>query len=227
MLKKLLILIILFSSIESAKGQVLISLIFGETLNSDAIEFGLEGGFNWSKIDGMEGDKLLRNFNLGFYFDIRLVDMWSIYTGCLVKSNLGTNKLTENDMNFLQKEIYEDPGDYSQEIRYFLVPALIRYTFENKIYMEGGFQFGLQHGAWVEYNTDHDGRDATIKDYNEDDINRIDAGLMAGIGYKLRKGKAMSFGLRYYYGLVDVYKNRSGTKNSAIFLKMTLPIGAG
>jgi len=56
------------------QGQVLISLLFGDMLNSDGLEFGLEGGFNWSKVSGMETNSSLRTFNLGFYFDIRLKD---------------------------------------------------------------------------------------------------------------------------------------------------------
>ena len=30
---------------------------------------------------------------------------------------------------------------------------------------------------------------------------------------------------RYYYGFLDVYKDRSGTKNSSLFLKVNVPIG--
>lgn len=59
------------------------------------------------------------------------------------------------------------------------------------------------------------------------DIVGAAAGLMGGFGYRLKKIKGMSFGVKYYYGLLDVYKDRSGTKNSSIFLKMTIPVGAG
>lgn len=226
MKKYALIIILLFTGIQT-QGQVLISLLFGDALNSDAIEFGLEGGFNWSNISGMETNSSLRTFNLGFYFDFKIENQWSIYTGVLVKSNLGVDELSGNDLSFLGTEVYEENGTYSQEMKYFLVPALIRYTFENKIFVEVGPQFGLMYDAWVEYNSDIDGRESTIKEYNEEDINRIDAGLMAGIGYKLSKNKGMSFALKYYYGLVDVYKNRAGTKNSSIFVEVTVPIGAG
>ncbi len=226
MKKYALIIILLFTGIQT-QGQVLISLLFGDALNSDAIEFGLEGGFNWSNISGMETKNSLRTFNLGFYFDFKIENQWSIYTGVLVKSNLGVDELSGNDLSFLGTEVYEENGAYSQEMKYFLVPALLRYTFENKIFVEAGPQFGLMYDAWVEYNSDIDGRESTIKEYNEEDINRIDAGLMAGIGYKLCKSKGMSFALKYYYGLVDVYKNKAGTKNSSIFVEVTVPIGAG
>ena len=226
MKKYLLLVFLLFTGVQT-QGQVLISLLFGDMLNSDGLEFGLEGGFNWSKISEMETSSSLRTFNLGFYFDIRLKEQWSLYTGVLVKSNLGVNELSANDLSFLGTEVYPENGDYAQEMRYFLVPALLKYNFENRIYIEAGPQFGLMYDAWVEYNSNIDGKDGTVKEYNKDNINRFDAGIMVGFGYRLQKIHGMSFGVKYYYGLLDVYKDRSGTKNSSIFLKMTVPIGAG
>ena len=87
-------------------------------------------------------------------------------------------------------------------MKYFLVPALLKYNFENKIYIEAGLQFGLMYDAWVEFNSDLENKDGRVREYNEENINRIDAGIMAGIGYKLNKNKGMSFGIKYYYGLV-------------------------
>ncbi|MCK5456103.1 MAG: PorT family protein [Melioribacteraceae bacterium] len=225
-MKKYLLIILLFTGIQT-QGQVLISLLFGDMLNSDGLEFGLEGGFNWSKISEMETNKSLGTFNLGFYFDIRLKNQWSLYTGVLVKSNLGVDQLSANDLTFLGTETYPENGDYAQEMRYFFVPALLKYNFENKIYIEAGPQFGLMYDAWVEFNSNIDGKDGTVKEYNKDNINRFDAGIMVGAGYKLNKINGMTFGVKYYYGLLDVYKDRSGTKNSSIFLKITVPIGAG
>ena len=63
---------ILFLNGINAKSQVLLSLIFGDKLNSDVLEFGLEGGTHFSNISNIEKDKALTVFSLGFYFDIRL-----------------------------------------------------------------------------------------------------------------------------------------------------------
>ncbi len=226
MKKFLLIIPFLVMNIES-HSQVLITLLLGDKLNSDGLEFGLEGGFNWSKISELETNSSLSTFNLGFYFDIRIKNQWSLYTGVLVKSQLGVNKLTENDLDFLKVKTYSEPGDYHQSISYFLVPALAKYKFKNHIYLEAGPQFGLMYKARVEFNSDVDDIKATIREDNKDQINRLDAGLMAGIGYKLMKGTGWTIGIKYYQGMVDVYKDRSGTKNSSFFLKLNIPIGAG
>jgi hypothetical protein len=208
-----------------AHSQVLISLLLGDKLNSDKIEFGLDGGFNWSQIDGLDSNSSYRTFNLGFYFDILVDDTWSIYTGVLVKSQMGADDLTENDLAFLGITPQEESGTYSQRLNYFLVPALMRYNFPNRIYLEAGPQFGLMHNARIDFNSENDDREIEIREFNDDKINKIDAGISAGIGYRLQPRKGMSLGLRYYYGFVNTYKGVSGTNNSSLFLKFTLPIG--
>ncbi len=56
----------------AAKTQVLISILLGDKLNTGKIEFGLEGGANWSTMKNLDQAKSLSTFNLGFYFDIKL-----------------------------------------------------------------------------------------------------------------------------------------------------------
>jgi len=201
-------------------------LIFGDKLNSPGLEFGLEGGVNFSRIANLEANKSLSSFNLGFYLDIRVKDPWYIYTGVLVKSKLGVDKLSGNDLDFLNAETFEENGDYSQVLNYFIVPTFAKYKLKNHIYFEGGPQFSLMHKSWVEFRSDVDGSDARIREYNKDMINRIDVGASAGMGYQLLDGEGMTIGIKYYYGFIDVYKDRSGTKNSSLFLKVNIPIGA-
>ncbi len=234
MKKYLLIIAFLIVSVES-QSQVLISLLLGDKLNSEGLEFGLEGGINWTKISGMETNTYARKWNLGFYFDIRIKNQWSFYTGVLVKANMGVDKLTDNDLEFLGATIYKDfddptkraVGDYSQKMNSFLVPALIKYKFKNNIYFEGGPQFALMYKAWVEFESDIEGKDAIIKEHNKEKINRLDAGLMGGMGYKFKKGPGWTIGAKYYYGLINVYKEGPSTQNSSFFLKLNIPIGAG
>ena len=88
----------------AGSGQVLITLIFGDKLNSPGLEFGLEGGVNFSSIEGLESPAALPQFNLGFYFDIRLKNQWYVYTGVLVKATMGSNELTYNDLLALESE---------------------------------------------------------------------------------------------------------------------------
>lgn len=232
-MKKILIIFSLILVGMTAQSQILITLLLGDKLNSDGLEFGLEGGVNWTNISGLETKDYARKWNMGFYFDIRLKNQWFLYTGVLVKSNMGVDKLTDRDLVTLGATKYTElegqvlEGDYSQKMNYFLVPALIKYKFKNNMYAELGPQFGLMYKSWVQFDSDIEGRDATIKEYNRDKINKIDAGIMVGFGYTLFKGTGWTFGAKYYYGFVNVFKDVKNSKNSSIFLKLNLPIGAG
>jgi hypothetical protein len=69
---KLLGVIVLLFLGHAANSQVLISLLLGDKLNSGGIEFGLDGGFSLSSLSGVEPSQAHSDFNLGFYFDIRM-----------------------------------------------------------------------------------------------------------------------------------------------------------
>ena len=230
--KKIILILLLIASLAS-QSQVLITLLLGDKLNSDGLEFGLEGGVNWSTISGLETKSFDNHFNLGFYFDIRIKNQWFFYTGVLVKSSLGVTNLTNNDLKLLGATQYVNlnrsivEGVYRHKMSYFIVPMLFKYKLKNYFYTELGPQVGLMYKSWIEFESDIDGKDAIVKEYNKEDINKIDAGFTAGIGYHLLKGTGWTIGLRYYYGLVDVYKSIKGTPNSSLFLKLNIPIGAG
>ena len=53
-MKRLLVLIVFLLIVPVANAQVLISLLFGETLNTGKVEFGLDGGVNLVTIAGID-----------------------------------------------------------------------------------------------------------------------------------------------------------------------------
>ena len=209
----------------TAHSQVLIALLLGDKLNTGKIEFGLDGGVNFSNIGNMDSNSFSRELNLGFYFDIKMKEQWYLNTGVLVKSTLGLDNLTEADLEFLNATTYDAEGEYKQRINYFIVPALARYKFKNNMYAELGPQFGLATKAFIQFDSDVDGNEARIRETNTDMINRFDMGIAGGVGYRLLKGLGWTIGARYYYGFLDVYKDLSGSKNSSLFLKLNVPIG--
>lgn len=227
-MKKGIFILLLSLFAYQAHSQVLISLLFGDKLNSDKVEFGLEGGTNLSHITALQSTKLLPTFNLGMYFDIQIKKSWRLYTGVLVKSSLGTHHLSLSDLSQLHAATYAASGSYSQKINYFLVPLLAKYQFKNRIYLEAGPQAGLMSKAWVEFKSDSGNTEAKIKEKNTDQVQRLDFGFVGGIGYKIQKDKGMTIGIKYYYGIVDVYKDVEGNNNnSSLFFKLNIPIGAG
>ena len=227
-MKKSVVVLLISLFAYQAHSQVLISLLLGDKLNSDKIEFGLEGGANFSHISSLQSTKYLPTFNLGFYFDIQIKKSWRLHTGVLVKSNLGTKDLSTSDLSQLQASTYNASGTYSQNISYFLVPVLAKYQFKNRIYLEAGPQAGLMSTAWVEFKSDSNDTSAKIKEKNTDRIRRFDFGVVGGLGYKFQKTHGVTIGVKYYYGCVDVYKDVAGNNNNnAFFIKLNIPIGAG
>ncbi len=230
-MKKLFIIIIITAFTYQAQSQILLTLIFGDKLNSDEIEFGLDGGGSFTKISNMDSKKYLNDWYLGFYFDFKTKANFNIYSGVHVKSNLGANHLTEKDLADLGATLYLETdgtpvdGIYSQKLYTFIVPILIRKYLKNNIYFEAGPQLGLTYKSFVEFVEVTKERESIIKEYNNSLTNWFEAGVVCGTGYKFRKGAGLTFGIQYFYGLTNVYKNRSNTKNSGFFIRATIPIG--
>ncbi|MGY0392913.1 porin family protein [Bizionia sp. KMM 8389] len=225
-MRKIVLSFLFLFVVQAASSQVLLTLIFGEKLNSPNIEFGLEGGYNLSAISGLERSNRLSTFNLGFYFNIKLQEQLYLATGVLVKSNLGADDLQISDLEAAGVEYIAEAGTYTQKINYFLVPAYVKYVFLNNIYVEAGPHFGLRYKAFVEYYNETDTYETRIRQYNTDATNPIEVGAGAGVGYRFKNMNGLSVGLRYFQGFVNVYKGNSDTKNNSIFIKLNLPIGA-
>ncbi|MDX8337911.1 porin family protein [Draconibacterium sp. IB214405] len=224
-MKKLLIISIFLLLSTFSEAQVLISLLLGDKLNSPNIEFGLEGGLNFSNINGFDNAGNLRSLNLGLYFDIRMKNNWFLHTGFQGMSSLGMRDLSSSDLEFLEADIYDVEGKYNQKVLAFMVPILANYKFDNHFYVEAGPQLGWLYDGWIAFTSDAEEKDWKIKDFNKEQFNWFNAGIAVGAGYKLLKGTGWSLGVRYYQGLTDVYKNRSKSLHHSLLLKVSVPIG--
>jgi hypothetical protein len=229
MIKRIFILTLLVFSFHLSPSQVLISLIFGDKLNSDKIEFGLELGANYSKMSNFESSHPLPSFFLGFYFDFLLKNQWYINTGVLVKSEVGLDFLKVEDVAFLDPTtVYIDSGTYSQKIKYFHVPILIKYKFKNHFYAQLGPQVALRTKASLRYFGEFNNRSTEFNTDNRDMFHRLEVSAIAGVGYKLKKGEGMNIGIKYMFGLTDVIRDESrSSKNSSYYLCFDIPIGKG
>jgi len=226
---KFSILFFLLLSSVTLKAQVLISLVFGEALNTPKIEFGMIGGLNRAYLNDISNSKGKNYFNLGFYFHINVKNNSFISTGVLVKSSVGATGMpvySLGDANF--DTIYKD-GTLTKKISCFYVPIMYQQRFNNRWYIEAGPQFGLRTKAVDIFETSTlDGDLKYTKDV-KDEYTRLDAGITGGIGYKTQRVlKSMAIGISYYYGFVNVSKTPDVTmKNSSLNLYLKLPIGLG
>lgn len=217
--------------IHIANGQVLISLLLGDKLNTGKVEFGLDGGVNYATIKGLKGANLEPNFNIGFYFDIKLKNpAWMVHTGVIVKSTMGAGELPVYSLNNIDLDNAFADGEVERKINYFNVPIEIKYQFKNHFYVEGGIMPALRAKAFDIFTAEvKDKNDLEYKLDIKDQFHRLDFGLVGGVGYRLMGGNGMNLTLRYYYGLVDITIDDSTPNeyNTSLYLSVGIPIGAG
>ncbi|MCB2222070.1 MAG: PorT family protein [Bacteroidetes bacterium] len=213
-----------------SNSQILISLLLGDKLNTGKIEFGLDGGVNWLNQTNTPETKRLFDWNLGFYFDIKMKNPHLfVHTGVIVKSKMGASGISPYDLNDDFLDSIFVGGTVDRKINYFNVPVMLRYRFGNFIHLEGGIQLGLRYTGFDVFQNDvFKKNDLQFLNEIKNDFTRLDAGGLAGIGYKLRKGQGMIISLRYYYGFVDVNKLLAGNQqNTSLYLTASIPIGKG
>lgn len=228
-MKKIVLLtcLILLSSL--ANGQVLISLLLGDKLNSGTIEFGLDGGVNFTSLPGVTGATATNGFFLGFYFDIKTKTPWLFHTGVIVKSPLGAEGITPYSLDNPDLDNAFTGGEVKRNLRYFNVPIGVKRVFKNHMFVEGCIQLGLRYKAFDEFTNKINDQDLTYTVNIKDQFHPLDAGITLGAGYRLMKGNGMNINLRYYYGLVDITieDTTPDVFNRSVYVGVGIPIGAG
>jgi len=238
MTKKILLIGLIFlASLQISQGQVLISLLFGDKLNTGKIEFGLSGGLNLTHIRGISESRGQQNWALGFYFDFLLKEKspWYIGTGVYVKSNVGGRNipLDYEGNRVINDSVYNGfvaaNGTVEKQFNTFYVPVNLRYMTKSGIFIEGGAQIGLVFKTRDIYTANIDDNKLEYKvikgAVNNGLYKWFDGGVDVGIGYKTKKG--WKIGVWYYTGLTNIYKNDLGFKayNSSLYVLATIPIG--
>lgn len=211
-----------------APAQIIIAAIFGDELNTGKIEFGLEGGYNPSWFMKQPEAETLNNFNLGFFFHVKLTDHAFVSTGVHVKSNVGASGMPTYSLGDPDLDATFTAGERTTKLSVFYVPILWQQRF-NRFYIEGGIQPGLRSKVQDIFTAEDVGGDVEYTRNVSDDYTRLDFGFAGGLGYRLLPGiVSTSVGLTYYQGLVDVYKPAAETvTNSTLYLYARIPIGAG
>lgn len=214
----------------STKAQVLIVAIFGDQLNSGKIEFGLDGGYNRSWYLDKEGAEGLNNFNLGFFFHIKMTESNKgfISTGVHVKSNVGASGMPTYSIGDPEFDDVYVNGELTTKVNVFYAPIMWQQRL-GKVFVEGGIQPGLRYKAYDYFNVEDYEGELEYKRDVRDDYTRLDFGMVGGLGYRFNDGPvSTSVGMNYFYGVVDVYKPETqNLKNSSLYVYVRIPIGAG
>jgi hypothetical protein len=227
-MRRIIILVSLLLFANRMNAQVLISLIFGDQINSGTVEFGLEGGLNYASIKGLDG-KASNLFNIGFYFDIKTKNpKWLVSTGVKVKASLGQSGMEVYSLNDAGLDSSFKGGEVERKINYFNVPVMMKYKLPKNFFVQGGIMPSLRYTANDIFTNEIDGDELEYKNNVTDQFHRIDFGLIGGVGYRLLGGNGMNLGFQYYYGLTDITVD-DGTNhyNRSVYFYLGIPIGAG
>lgn len=209
-------------------AQVLITILLGDALNTDKIEFGLIGGFNRSNIPTISNAKAMNNFDLGFYFHILMKGSSYLSTGVLVKTNVGATGMPTYPVGDASFDSVYKNGTLTKQINCFSVPILFHQRFNNRWYVEAGPQLALIFKPKDVFEESAQDGDLTYTKIVKDQYKHVDAGIMGTVGYKFKQQvKSMSVGISYYYGFVDVSTTDQKIKNSTIHFFIKIPIGVG
>jgi len=210
-------------------SQVLISLVFGDMLNSSKVEFGLDGGLSLSDLQGLPVSKARPAFNLGFYFDIKLRDTaWMFHTGVMVKSSFGARNIPVYSLHDPELDAEFSNGSVTRKLGYFNVPFMMKYRFTRRFFAEAGPMVSLLNKGVDEFVAsiaDDDDLIHTVKVKKQ--YHPLDFGLIGGLGYRLMKGHGLNLGVRYYFGLTDIETDDSHPDvfNRSFYAYVGLPIG--
>jgi hypothetical protein len=226
-MRKILAVLLLVCLAKTAAAQVLIAILFGDKLNSGKVEFGLIVSPCLTNITHI-GAGYRTGLDLGLYFNIKLSEDLFFSPELTAKSAFGAGHIAPYPTGNDSLDNLLSGGSVTKKAQGFSMPLKMRYRIVQRLFAEAGLQADLLFKKSTdEFHATLDGNDLDYTKKIKDEFTRFDLGVTGGLIYKIRKDRGMGIGVRYLYGLTDVYKARAGTQvNSLWFLNVTIPIGA-
>ncbi len=159
-------------------------------------EFGVKGGFNMSNFlsddDEATDENILYGFNAGVYATLPISNFVAIQPEILFTTR-GSELEYDNAFG---------SGNTKFKLNYIEVPLLVRVNITKN--------FNLQAGGYASYlvssKVTGDGAIDFDEEIDTDDLNKFDAGIVAGVGVDF---SPISIGVRYNYGLTTIGKERT------------------
>lgn len=212
----------------SAKSQVLISLIFGDKLNTESNYFGIHLNESVTGISNFQNTQSLATFNLGLYFSHRWNEKWMLNVEALPKYRKGAKNLTPYSLGSSELDESFSEAEVSRVINYMGLPVTIRYFIKSAWFLEAGPQLNMRLKAQDIFTVDFESDEATYKNDIRNQVSKWDFDVVMGTGLFLGKTQDKAIGIRYHQGISDVLPdldNKQSYGQWSLFLN--LPIGRG
>jgi len=213
---------------KNANSQVLMSLIFGDDLNSEKNLFGLHMNESTHHLSNYQPGKDLRSFSIGLFFSHRVNEKWMWNLEMLAKYKRGMKGLPFYDLGDEELNNLFQGSTATKSIKYLSVPFTIRYYTNEKFFLELGPQISMRMKAWDIFEVNEGSNKLEYKHDIRDEINRFDIGYVAGIGVMVGKEHINAVGIRHHQGFTDVIKDTSGNQHHSQWaIYANLPVGRG
>ena len=223
--KKLFLLICLGLFSVAARSQVIISLLFGDKLNSEKLSFGLLIGNSWNDLTGYKKSDLISNFNLGLYLNLKMGDKFSLQFDAMAKYKLGAKGMPVYSLHDEALDSLFAAGNVERGIKYLSLITTAQYRVFNYVNLELGPQISLRTKAMDIFSVQRAGGDLKFEKNISDQATRFDIGVIAGLSYQIQ-GNGVKIGVRYYWGLIDIFPSDPGVnENRSIQISGYVPVG--
>jgi hypothetical protein len=229
MKKTALFVLMLTLTASLAHSQVLIALLFGDKLNSDRFQLGIQLAGNLQNVTGWEGTSNRFAIGFGIYGELKLTEKLSLQPEILFKDPRGAEGVPGHEFDNENLDPLLADASVTMKLAYVSIPILLKYHISQQFSIGLGPQIGILSSAKNVYsaNVYQDG-DLSYKEDLSPYLNDVDMALAFNLEYKLMKAKRpMRIGLRYYLGLSDIVKDNPGTpvRNSVIQVNLGIPVG--
>lgn len=207
-------------------AQIIISLLFGDKLNSDKILFGLHANYTGSRLTNLEGAENLGGFKLALLFNFKLNDRFNLQSELVPPMWFGTKGLEPYSLDDAELDNQFKDGAVERRIWLTGLTALGQYRVYDYIRIEAGPEIFLRTKAKDTFKAEPAAGDLSLERDIKDQTAAFEVGLALGLSYHLQKGRGMMFGLRYYWGLTDVMKNDPDSQQLRMWqITSGIPIG--
>ena len=199
----------------------LISTIQHVSAQDSKLKIGAKGGVNFSNLyaDTVDDKNVLIGFNAGLFAKLPITSFIAVQPEVYYTTK-GSEMVYNNA--FVS-------GTAKFNLNYIEVPVLVVINLTNNFNLHAGPYLGFLINGKVKNDSNANAFDFE-NNINNDDFNKIDAGLAVGLGMDADK---LSVGVRYSYGMTTVGKQRefNGTeftfpdgKNSVINLYLGIAL---
>lgn len=172
--------------------------------NNPGPKFGIKGGLNLSQFyvnqPNAEDENMKTGVHFGVFGKVPIADMLALQPEVLY-SNVGS-KITYGGSD-LESLLGIEPGEVRFNLNYVQVPVALAVNVGPLNIHAGPYLSYLVSANIKDLNTS-DLSSSNIAQLETDDFNRLDYGLVGGIGFDVQN---VTIGVRYNYGLREVGKS--------------------